>query len=120
MVGILLFENIQKLISRQVNAFMLGIVTHIVNQAHSRQTGDDLAAVRVQHNQLPRRAGNRKQAVVGFVQSHRHVLLVARRERPGCLECRFGPIENPDRVLARNVAKHAWPGLFEHNRFHVV
>src|ERR1700674_79547 len=120
MVGILLFENFHKLISRQVNALMLSVITHIVNQADGRQTGDHLAAVRVQHNQLPRCARNRKQTVVGFVKSHGHVLLVSRREGPGCRECRLGTIENSNSVLTRNIEEHAWPGLFEHDRFDVV
>src|SRR3989449_11671998 len=61
MIGVLLLENIHKLISSKVNASLPGVETHVVYHSDSRQAGDDLAAVRIKDNQLSRLAGDRSE-----------------------------------------------------------
>src|SRR5437899_12476789 len=46
MVGILLFENIQNSIAGQIKALMLRVVTHVINHAYCRYSGDHSTAVR--------------------------------------------------------------------------
>src|SRR5207244_5201400 len=63
MVGILLFENIQSSIAGQIKALMLRVVTHVINHAYCRYSGDHSTAVRVKDNQLTRISGDYKQTV---------------------------------------------------------
>src|SRR2546428_12756043 len=99
MIGVLLLENIHKLISGKVNASLPGVVTHVVYHSDSRQAGDHLAAARIKDNQLSRLARDNEQAVIGFVQGYGHVLRVTCWQRPRRREGRLVPVEDANGVL---------------------
>src|SRR5437899_4033056 len=120
MVGILLFENIQSPVAGQIKALMLGVVTHVINHAYCRHIADHFTAVRVKDNQLTRISGDYKQTVVHFIKSHRKITFVARRQTTIGQQCRLVPVEDSNRTLTRQVAKHPWSKLFEHDRFDMV
>ncbi len=120
MVGILLFENIDELIACEVEAPLLRVVTHIVNKTYGRQVRDNLAAVRIEHNQLSRLARDHKKAMIGFVQGHGHILRVARRKRPSSREGRLVPVEHTYRVSTCDVTEHARSAFFKHDRLDMV
>src|ERR1700692_4318913 len=82
-VCIFLLEYIECLIAREIYAFVLRVKNCVVHHADSRQLSDDLAIVRIQHNQLARFSCHHKQAMVWFIEGHRHICFVSNWQRPG-------------------------------------
>src|SRR6267142_2124604 len=79
MVGILLFENVHGTVAGEIQALVLRIIAHVVDHAHCIQAGNHFARVRVHHDQLTWIARYNKQPVIGFVERHGHVGLIALR-----------------------------------------
>src|SRR5216683_445953 len=65
-VGILLVEDVDELVSRNVNAFLLGVVGHVVDHAHRRNAGHNLSRIGIQHDQLSRSSGDHEQTMRRF------------------------------------------------------
>ena len=120
MVGILLIEDIEGLLSCEVQALLPRVVAQIVNKTCGRQISDDFAILRIEHNQLSRLARDHEEAMIGFVQGHGYILRVARRQPPSSRQRRFVPIENANSVLTCNVTERPWARLFENARLDAI
>ena len=51
-VCVFLFENVDELVSREIDALVLRVEGRVINEAYGRNVGNDLARIGIQHDQL--------------------------------------------------------------------
>src|SRR5207245_6936693 len=82
-IWVVLLENVDKLVSREVDTLVITIVSHVIDHRRGGQTTHNFSRISVKNNQFSWIACAGKQPVTYLVQSYRSRLLCF-AQGPGC------------------------------------
>src|SRR6266481_6703946 len=119
-IRILLLEDVEILVAGKINSLVLRIVYRVIHQANGGQICYHLAVIGIHNNQFSRGTGDDKQAMVGFVESHRDIRLVASGQGPGRGKSRLVAVHYANGVFASQIDEHAGAGLFQNDSLDMI
>src|SRR6266566_1651590 len=119
-VSVFLVKYIHKVAACNVNLFAFGIISQVIDHVPTRKARNYRAGIRVQNNQPFGIIGGDKKAMSSFVKRHSDIVLPLLPNRPGCDHRVLFPVNDPNRVFARNIDKHPRSCLLKSQRLHTI
>src|SRR6267142_2637021 len=84
MVRVFLLKYIDEVAARNINPLTFRVISHVIDHAPTRKTGNYGAGIGIQNDQLSGIARGDKQSMSSFVKSHSDIVLRLLPNRPGC------------------------------------